>query len=379
MKPSVRFLLFFSFSFLLLRCSLVQAQDNKPTTLVAVAESGIDAFPVYKSLSDDCSLDSVLYVGPFIILCVSFDKVSDGGIYRLEAPTANRSWVAQTVAGYEAPLLLRNVQKNGQLIAKTLKTEGLDITLEALPNRSKTRISCQFQFWRRNLQYGNIALIEPKHNTESRSSSAVTFRPQLKDIRLRKNHYTRPVNSALRAFYEDDLEWSHPAVLETSTLTVDDSPLRPQRSPYAVFEKVPEAVTYKNYQIVPSNQGRLFLESSWQTATTTVFRVRKYNNDFYSDLYLEHQKAARYVLKMDGETIPMQAIKNVHLNKALLIPAIPYKSTLTLSEIAYPYVLTYEIHFERLPALVAPFDLIEQTKRKNTIAFSFFGLGEVVE
>ena len=171
---------FFIF-FLLFCASNGFAQQTHNTLPLAKHNNGLDHFPVYKASQKNSFIDSIIYNGPFIILCVHFEKPTSDGHYLFEAVNSVHGWTCETAAGLSHPVLIKNIRKNGQLISEYLKVTPLDLIFRNKKNTS-TQITCEFQFWRKDFVYGEAKLSESLIREYSAKKSTFI---EFKNIRIR--------------------------------------------------------------------------------------------------------------------------------------------------------------------------------------------------
>ncbi|MGH1335384.1 MAG: hypothetical protein ACRBFS_04590 [Aureispira sp.] len=336
--------------------------------VVPQLKSGVDPFPVYKASSKTCYIDSIVYTGPFIVFCVSFEKPIADKTYHLRPPNHAKSWRAYAGGGYRKPIRIRRVVTNNFLVATEVNDKGVKVPLEATISTSKTaRIQCQFQFWRSDFREGKIELIENVEDLNIPNSTSIFFT----SIRIRKNNYNHSVPPALEQFYHGNYEWSDLKTLKKMAIMVNSDEIKP------VWTKVAPTSTTNlsptSYNVRKYNEGKLYLDGIEETTTNTILRVRTYGKQ-YAIMSLYHNRKEGFVAQRGKEKIPMQTIKNVQVNEYLVKKEVKKGETLSLSQIDASFVLTFEVHFERLPKDWERFDLIESFKGESGQPFDFFDI-----
>lgn len=334
--------------------------------IVPQLKDGIDLFPVYKASSKTCYIDSVVYTGPFVVFCVSFEKPIADKNYHLKAPNSAKSWRAYTGKGYRRPLMIKNVGVNNRLLATSVKATDVVIPLEAIEGTSEVaHVHCQFQFLRSDFQTSKVELVEDIEQINVPKSTSVSFT----SIRLRKKNYNRLISTTLKTFYEGNYEWSDHKLLKKMSMTVNDAVVKPAWTKVTSTGGTPSIPL--SYSVRKYDEGKLYLEDIQETTTNTVFTVCVYSGR-YSAMHLYHHKKEGFWVTRGTEKIPMQTIKNVRINEYLIHEEVKSGKTLSINKLEVPFLLTFEVHFERLPKEWRQFDLIETYKGGEGRPFSFF-------
>lgn len=355
------------FIFLLLCCaSNGFAQQNRNTLPLAEQNNGLDYFPVYKASQKNSFIDSIIYNGPFITLCVRFEKPTSDGHYLFEAVNSEHGWTCETAAGLCHPVLIKNIRKNGQLISEYLKVTPLDLIFRNKENTT-TQIACEFQFWRKDFVHGEATLSESLiREYSAKESTAIEF----KKIRIRTKNYPKQVSKK----YVEDFNWTRNSLLKKMAITINEVPLKTPTK--VVAENSASSQNFlQTYQVTQHFQNQLFLKKVWHTATSTVFRVQYYAPaSSYASTTLHHRGGRNYYIKSGSTKIKMHSIKNILLNQFLLKEELKNKESLRIGKASSLYLLTYDIHFDRLPDEVKVFDLIEGKEKEGTSSFNFYSI-----
>lgn len=355
------------FIFFLLCCaSNGFAQQNRHTLPLAEHSNGLDYFPVYKASQKNSFIDSIIYNGPFITLCVRFEKPTSDGHYLFEAVNSEHGWTCETAAGLCHPVLIKNIRKNGQLISEYLKVTPVDLIFRNKENTT-TQITCEFQFWRKDFVHGEAKLSESLiREYSAKESTAIEF----KKIRIRTKNYPKPLSKK----YVEDFNWTRNNSLKNMIITLNEVPLK---TPTKVVTEnsTPSEDLLQSYQLQQRSQNQLFLKKVWHTATSTVFRVQYYAPpSSYASTTLHHRGNRNYYIKAGSKKIKMRSIKNILLNQLLLKEELKNKESLKLGKASNIFLLTYDIHFDRLPDEVKIFDLIEGVEKEDTTSFNFYSV-----
>lgn len=364
-KSIEKVLLFF---FLLFSTSTAFSQFKNNTNPLVEHLNGLDLFPVYKASQKNSFIDSIIYNGPFITFCVHFEKPTSDGHYLLEAVNSDQGWTCETARGLSHPILIKNIRKDGVLVSDYLKLTPLDLIFRNKEN-SKTKISCEFQFWRKDFEHGEAklseSLIREYNSTES------TF-VEFKGIKTRTKSYPK----VLQKEYQEDYSWARNNLLHKIGITLNGLP---QETPITIFteapasETMPLAYTYKVQKVA---QHQLFLQKVWHTENSTVFRVQYYVPvSIYTSLKLYNKGGNKYSIKSGSQKFKMQSIKNICLNQLLLHKELKDKDILKLEKAPSLYLLTYDVYFDRLPDDLNNFDLIEgKNLDSRVMPFDFYAI-----
>lgn len=342
------------------------AQQNRNTLPLVKHNNGLDHFPVYKASQKNSFIDSIIYNGPFITLCVRFEKPTSDGHYLFEAINSEHGWACETAAGLCHPVLIKNIRKNGQLISEYLKLTPLDLIFRNKKN-TNTQITCEFQFWRKDFVHGEATLSESLiREYSAKESTAIEF----KGIRIRTKNYPKRVSKE----YVEDFNWTRNNLLKNMTLTLNEVPLKVPTKVVAE-SPAPSEDLLQTYQVTQHFQDQLFLKKVWHTATSTVFRVQYYApTSSYISTTLYNRGSRNYYIKAGSKKIKMRSIKNILLNQFLLKEELKNKESLRLGKAPCLYLLTYDIHFDRLPDAIKTFDLIEGKEKEDTTSFNFYSI-----
>lgn len=342
------------------------AQFKSKTLPTGTHINGIDHFPVYKTSQKNSFIDSIIYNGPFVTFCVQFEKPTSDGHYLFESVNSEHGWTCETAAGLCHPVLIKNIRKNGQLVSDYLKVTPLDLVFENKENTS-TKISCEFQFWRKDFVHGEARLSESL--IREYGAKEVTF-VEFKGIRIRTQNYPKPVKKE----YVEDFNWARNDLLNKIDITLNEVPLE---TPTKVVSdnSAPEQSILETYKVQKISLNQLFLKKVWHKANTTVFRVQYYApSSNYTSISLHNKGNRKYYIKTPSKRIKMRALKNVLINQFLLKEEIANKESLSLKKAPSLYLLTYDIYFDRLPDDLNSFDLIEGNPKENTTVFDFYSI-----
>jgi hypothetical protein len=362
-KPIAKALFLF---FLLFYASNGFAQQNYNTLPLVEQTNGLDPFPVYKASQKNSFIDSIIYNGPFITLCVHFEKPTSDGHYLFEAVNSEHGWTCETAAGLCHPVLIKNIRKNGQLISEYLKVTPLDLIFRN-KEKATTQITCEFQFWRKDFIHGEAKLSESLIREYSAKESTFI---QFKGIRIRTENYPKPLSKK----YVDDFKWTRNSLLKKINITLNEVPLK---TPTKIASKstVQQKNLLQSYQVPQSFQNQLFLKEIWHTSTSTIFRIQYYAPpSSYSSATLHNRGNRNYYIKAGSKKIKMQSIKNIILNQFLLKEELKNKESLKLEKAPSLYLLTYDVYFDRLPDDLGSLNLIEGREKEGTTSFNFYSV-----
>ncbi|MBL4650229.1 MAG: hypothetical protein JKY03_10890 [Aureispira sp.] len=352
--------------FLFLYASNIFAQQNYNTPPLIEQSNGLDHFPVYKASQKNSFIDSIIYNGPFITLCVHFEKPTSDGHYLFEAINSEHGWTCETAAGLCHPVLIKNIRKNGQLISDYLKVTPLDLIFRNEENTT-TQITCEFQFLRKNFVHGEAKLSESLiREYTTKKSTFVEF----KGIRIRTKNYPKPLSKK----YVEDFNWTRNSLLKKILITLNEVP---QKTPtkIAIETSIPENFITSTYKVHKAFENQLFLKEVWHTATSTIFRIQYYAPpSSYASTTLHHRGNRNYYIKAGSKKIKMRSIKNILLNQFLLKEELKNKESLKLEKSPSLYLLTYDIYFDRLPDDLGSFNLIEGREKEGTTSFNFYSV-----
>lgn len=335
---------------------------------VSQPDNGVDPYPVYKSNLKNAYIDSIIYQDIFVVFCISFEEPVAKGTYELAASTSKKTWMAFTYDGYKKPLVIRNVRSNGVLIADVVKKKGVTVPLKAREGATTAKLSCQLQFLRRNFLHQKTEIVLPVEDKKQQNKRAVIF----DEIRLRKNNINHALSPALVHYYEKDYPWSEEVALKKSIVTINDQPIQPswKKSPSHSTTALVQPLSYK---VEPVNESYLFLEGVQHTPNASIFKIYTYANPMdYLHLYNNNREG--FVIKAKGKRIKMKSIQNIRVNGALIKTVLQKKENLSIEQGITPYILSFEVHFERLPDDIGSFDLLEIFRQEGR-AFSFYEVG----
>lgn len=359
--PKVLFLFF-----ILFYTSIGFAQKKSTALPTAKHINGLDPFPVYKATQKNSFIDSIIYNGPFITFCVSFEKPTSDGHYLFEAVNSNHGWTCETAAGVCHPVLIKNIRKNGQLISDYVKISPLDLVFRD-KEQPTTKISCEFQFWRKDFVNGEATLSETL--IRDYNSKKTDFH-QFKGIRIRTSKYPKPISKK----YAEDFNWARNNLLQKINYTINEVPQKISTEVKVAISR-PDDSIIPTYKVYKNSQNQLFLKGVWHTNTTTIFRVQYYvDPSSYSSINLHNKGSKKYYIKTSSKKFKMRSIKNILVNQFLLNEELKDKESLKLEKEPSLYLLTYDVHFDRLPDDLKTFDLIEGKNLEGTTPFNFYAV-----
>lgn len=336
------------------------------------SEEGVDLYPVYKANQPNAYIDSIVYQGPFVIFCIRFEKNIAEKKHHIASVHSKKSWRAYTGVGYRRPLVVRNIQQNGVLVAKAVRDKPLTIPLEANGDSEVAVITCQYQFLRHTFGDRNAGMVMPIDPKDPSKGEEVLFTA----VKVRKSNFHHPISPALLAAYEKDYAWCDRATSKKARITINEKSIQPSWKDMPSSSASWAALPYKVHSY---NKDFHFLEGVQHTPTSTIFKITVYGGS-RSAFSLHHHKRDRFYIKAKGKKIPMQTIKNICVNEALVKEELTATQKMTVEDVHTPYLLSFEVHFERLPDNIGSFDLLEIYKDyQEKYAFNFYEVGAVVE
>lgn len=347
----------------------VSAQHHPKDMVLCTNVDGIDAYPVYQTSAKNAFIDSIVYAGPFIIFCVSFQKPNADKTFHLEPPQSDKSWICNNYRATRHPMQILNVRCNHQLIAEKLSEQPLDIVFENdNSSASFSKISCDLLFWRADFAHGeaNLSQFSTTQYSIDQASNAIEF----KDIKIRKKHFTKPLYKDLIDQYINHYSWEENKLYKNIEITLNEKIVD-----HSTFKRVPQTHPYKyhslKYAVEPKNQHLLYLDKVHQKGDQTIFSIRCYVSK-HSRVTLYNANPNKYYLQHKSKRVKMNGIQNICLNGKLIAEQLKNGEILKIRKIKAAAMLTFEVSFDQLPKDFFSFDLIEGKQLKRSIPFDLF-------
>jgi len=331
---------------------------------------GIDAYPVYKATNKQSFIDSIVYAGPFIVFCVSFQKANTDKMYRLESPQSDQSWTCHNYRAMHRPIRILNIRCNNQLVAESINDKSLDIAFEQYKTAAPaefTKISCEFIFWRSEFNYGDAILSQSFKAQQTIEEARRSL--EFKGIRFKQHNFTRPLNEKLLHLYVHKHPWHQTDLFKDIVISINDYTIDPAMLTSAAQEKHPQ--THSTYSVEKINHNTIYLDKVTTTAQHTIFSVRCYSYK-HSRVNLYNTNPNKYYIQHQSKKIKMSALKNVRLNGKLITEAIKERNTLKIRNIQAEAMLTFDVYFDKLPENLKEVNLIEGKPVKGTFPFNIF-------
>ena len=360
------------FLLLLFSVSNLKAQNHSKDIILCTNLDGVDTYPAYQVNVKKSFIDSIIYAGPFIIFCVSFQKPNSDKKYSLESPKSNKSWSCHNYQATRNPIKILNVKCNNELISENLSEKPLDIIFEkyssSLSNFSK--ISCEFLFWRADFASGDAILSESfkAQRTTEEAKDIVEF----KKIKIRKKHFTKPLNKYLIERYINNHTWEKNQLFENLIVRLNDKII--DNSTFTISsKKIKYYQTPLKYFVDKKTHNQIYLDMITQSDNQTIFSIRYYSQS-KSKITLYNAKPNKFYFQYKSKKSKMKTIRNICLNGKLITEELEDGNVLKFDKIQSATILTFDVHFDTLPERLVSFDLIEGKRLKGTTPFDIFNI-----